>query len=255
MICALMIGRKNSFGFPGKNTYKIFGMPLCAYPLRAAQKANCKPRLFVSTDCDNIKEIALEYNAEIIERPPELATHQALGEDAFHHGYKTIKTILNSEGQKLTYLILLFANAPTISAEMIDRGVSILDEQSDKDSAVSTSIYNMWSPLRARKLGKDGCLRPFVPFETFGDPKTLNCDRDSQGDVHYADMSVSVVRPHCLENMKDGLLPQKWMGNRIAVVPSWGGCDVDYEWQIPMVEYWIRKNNLVPEEWGEEGQK
>ena len=104
----------------------------------------------------------------------------------------------------------------------------------------------MWSPLRARKLDNNGCLQPFVPFETFGDPKTLNCDRDSQGNVHYADMSVSVVRPNCLENMKDGLLPQKWMGNKIAAIPSWGGCDVDYKWQIPMVEYWIKKHNLVP---------
>ena len=45
---------------------------------------------------------------------------------------------------------------------------------------------------------------PFVPFKTFGNPKTLNCDRDSQGDVYYADMSVSVVRPKCLENLKSG---------------------------------------------------
>lgn len=241
-----MIGRKNSSGFPGKNTYKIFGTPMCEFPLKAAKQAKCEPRLFVSTDCENIKKIALKYDAEIIDRPPELATNQALGEDAFHHGYKVIQETLKSEGKTLTYLILLFANAPTISSEMIDKGISILNEQPDKDSAVSTSVYNMWSPLRARKLEKDGCLKPFVPFETFGNPRTLNCDRDSQGDVHYADMSVSVVRPACIEHMKDGMLPQKWMGNKIAAIPSWGGCDVDYEWQIPMVEYWIKKNNLVP---------
>ena len=102
----------------------------------------------------------------------------------------------------------------------------------------------MWSPLRARKLGKDGCLRPMVPFETFGDPQNLNCDRDSQGDVHFADMGISVVRPECLENMVEGLLPQKWMGHRIAPIPNWGGCDVDYEWQIPMVEFWLRKHGF-----------
>ena len=69
----------------------------------------------------------------------------------------------------------------------------------------------MWSPLRARKKNKYGYLDPFVPFETFGDPKTLNCDRDSQGNVYFADMTLSVVRPHCLEKLKDALLPQKWM--------------------------------------------
>ena len=100
----------------------------------------------------------------------------------------------------------------------------------------------MWSPLRARKLRKNGSLKPFVPFETFGNPKTLNCDRDSQGDVYYADMSVSVVRPKCLEEMKNGLLPQKWMGKVIAPIKSEAGFDLDYEWQVPLAEYWIKKN-------------
>ena len=108
------------------------------------------------------------------------------------------------------------------------------------DSAVSTSIYNMWSPLRARKLNKKGFLNPFVPFKTFGNPKTLNCDRDSQGNVFFADMSVSVVRPKCLEKLKSGLLPQKWMGKKIAPIFSEGGCDIDYKWQVPGA-VWLKK--------------
>ena len=94
------------------------------------------------------------------------------------------------------------ANAPTITGKLINKGINILRRNKNFDSAVTTSVYNMWSPLRARKTDNFGLLKPFVPFENFGNPKTLNCDRDSQGNVHYADMSVSVVRPECLENMK-----------------------------------------------------
>ena len=133
------------------------------------------------------------------------------------------------------------ANAPTITAKLIDKCIYILKKNRNYDSAVTTSIYNMWSPLRARKIDKHHLLKPFVPFETFGNPKTLNCDRDSQGDVYYADMSVSIVRPHCLENLNNGLLPQKWMGKKIASIHSSGGCDIDYEWQIPMAEFWLKK--------------
>ena len=100
----------------------------------------------------------------------------------------------------------------------------------------------MWSPLRARKLSKKGTLIPFVPFETFGNPKTLNCDRDSQGNVYFADMSVSVVRSYCIDKMKEGLLPQKWMGKKIAPIKSWGGGDIDYAFQIPQIEYWLKNN-------------
>jgi len=99
----------------------------------------------------------------------------------------------------------------------------------------------MWSPLRARKKDENGLLKPFVPFEVFGDPKTLNCDRDSQGDVLFADMGVSIVRPRNLENLDDGLLPQKWMGQKIYPLAQEAGCDVDYEWQIPVVEWWLKK--------------
>ena len=63
-------------------------------------------------------------------------------------------------------IILLFCNAATINAEMIDKGISVLREKPDVDSVVSVSKYNMWSPLRARKIGKDGLLHPFVPFVT-----------------------------------------------------------------------------------------
>ena len=134
------------------------------------------------------------------------------------------------------------ANAPTINAQLIDKGISILKKNNSFDSAVTVSAYNMWSPLRARKMDKKNLLKPFVPFKSFGNPKTLNCDRDSQGNVYFADMSVSVVRPKCLDNLKSGMLPQKWMGKKIAPILSWGGCDIDYEWQLPMVEFWLKKN-------------
>ena len=98
----------------------------------------------------------------------------------------------------------------------------------------------MWSPLRARKENADGLLDPFVPFETFGDPKTLNCDRDSQGDVLFADMGVSIVKPRCLENIDNGLLPQKWMGHKIFPLRQEAGFDIDYEWQLPLLESWIK---------------
>ena len=48
-------------------------------------------------------------------------------------------------------------------------------------------------------------------FEVFGDPETLSCDRDSQGDVYFADMSHTVCRADCIEKIDEGLLPQKWM--------------------------------------------
>ena len=68
-------------------------------------------------------------------------------------------------------------------------------------------------------------------------------DRDSQGDVYFADMGVSVVRPRCLKHIADGLLPQKWMGQKIYPLIQEAGCDVDYEFQIAQTEYWLQNNS------------
>ena len=223
MIPALLLGRKGSSGFPGKNLYPVLGNPLAFYPMMAALKSEAVDEVFISTDDEKLMALAKEIGVDVIVRPPELCTNEALGEDA-------------------EFMVLLFCNAPTVTSKLIDEGIKVLRDHPEYDSAVSVSCYNMWSPLRARKIGDDGLLHPFVPFETFGDPKTLNCDRDSQGDVWFADVSVSIVRPRCLENIEDGLLPQKWMGQKIYPLKQWGGCDVDYEWQIPQVEYWLRKH-------------
>jgi hypothetical protein len=246
MICSLLLGREGSTGFPGKNTTLIGGRPLVSYPLLASLRCAQVDQTYLSTDSEKLKEIGRSLGVRLIDRPAHLATQTALGEDAFVHGYQRIQNEIAREGKSLELLVLLFANAAMITPELISQGIGVLRQHPDIDSAVSVSRYNMWSPLRARRIGEDGLLHPFVPFETFGDPKTLNCDRDSQGDVWFADMGASVVRPRCLEHIEKGLLPQKWMGQKIWPLKQWGGLDVDYDWQIPAVEYWLKTNGLIP---------
>ena len=247
IVAALLLGRESSTGFPGKNTYPVLGRPLLLYPILAAQNSHYIDEVYFSTDSETYKKLGREQGVLIIDRPSELATKEALGEDAFAHGYRVIRDKARGEGKEIELIVLLFCNAATILSEAIDHGIEVLRANPDYDSAVTVSSYNMWSPLRARKIEGDGLLHPCVPFEIFGDPKTLNCDRDSQGDVWFADMGVSIVRPRCLEDLNYGMLPQKWMGQKIYPIKQWGGCDVDFEWQIPMVEYWLKKHGFNEE--------
>ncbi|MFC1621033.1 cytidylyltransferase domain-containing protein [Candidatus Omnitrophota bacterium] len=240
MIVALLLGRKGSVGFPGKNLYPVLGRPLALYPMLAARLARSVDKVYISTDCEKLTKLARENDVEIIERPDYLCTDEAKGADAFVHGYSVIKERTSASDIELA--VLMFCNAATILPETIEEGIKVLRENPSYDSAVTVSRYNMYSPLRARKIGNDGLLHPFVPFEAIGDPETFNCNRDSQGDAYFADVSVSIVRPYWLENIEEGILPQKWMGKRIYPLKQWGGLDVDYEWQIPQVEYWLKKN-------------
>ena len=243
MICALLIGREGSSGFPGKNLLNVLGRPLCAYPMIASAESDFVDRLYVSTDSESIRKVALTYGAKLIDRPPELASKEALGEDAYKHGFDAISKDLENEQQELELLVLLMCNAPTINGQLIDEGIGMLRKNQEADSAVTVSVYNMWSPSRARKKNKAGFLEPFVPFEAF-DEKEITCDRDSQGEVFFADMGVSIVRPRCFTDMESNLPPQKWMGTKILPIRNWGGLDMDYAWQIGMVEFWLREHGV-----------
>jgi len=246
MIVAILIGREGSTGLPGKNVNPVFGKPLVAWPLEAARAVHEIDRIYVSTDSPRIKEIARSSGARIIDRPPHLCTKEALGEHAYQHAHEVVSAELAKQGTVPELYVLLMANAPTVSPAQLREGITVLRLHPEFDSAVTVSCYNMWSPLRARKIGADGLLHPFVPFETFGDPKTLNCDRDSQGDAWFADMGVSIVRPKNLDHLEDGLLPQKWMGQNIYPIKNEGGLDVDDAYQMPQAEFWLRKNGGTP---------
>ena len=242
MIVAILIGRKGSSGFPGKNITEILGHPMAWWPLEAARQTPEINVTYVSTDDTALAGIGLELGARLIERPAYLASNTALGEDAFVHAHQVVSQEMSAKGTPPELYVLLMANSVTISPAQLREGISQMRSRPDLDSAVTVSCYNMWSPLRARKISQEGLLQPFVPFEIFGDPATLNCDRDSQGDVWFADMGVSIVRPRNLDALETGLLPQKWMGQRIYPIKNVAGLDVDYRFQMPQAQWWLENS-------------
>jgi len=236
MIPALLLGRKGSVGFPGKNIYPVLGRPISWYVMEAAKQARSVDRVYLSTDCPDLTALAMENGVEVIDRPLELGTKTALGEDAFVHGFEEIKK--RNPDQDIEQIVLLFCNAPTFVPSQIDQGVALLREKSEIDSVVTAYRQNWYSPARARLLDDNGNLQPFIPFENFP-ISTINCDRDAQGDCYFVDVCVSVIRPENLENIGGGMLPQKWMGQKIHPIENVGGLDIDEEWQLPLIEGYL----------------
>ena len=164
MIVAILIGRDGSVGIPKKNVHSILNRPLMSYPLLAAQNSKFVDEVYVSTDSKDIIAVGKSLGAKIIDRPKELATSEAIVEDAYVHAYEFIK---NKTKEEIELVVLLMCNAVSILPETIDKGIETLREKNDFDSAVTVSGYNMYTPVRARKIAEDGSLISFVPLEMF----------------------------------------------------------------------------------------
>jgi len=71
---AIIPARGGSKRLPNKNILLLDGIPLIAHSIMYAQKnINIIDAIFVSTDDEKIKEIALQFGAKVIDRPVELA--------------------------------------------------------------------------------------------------------------------------------------------------------------------------------------
>ena len=242
MIVAILIGRGGSVGLPKKNLYPLLKRPLMSYPLLAAKNSKFVDEVYVSTDSKEIMSVAKKFGAKTINRPPKLATSEATVEDVFVHAYEFIKCHTK---EKIEFIVILMCNAVSILPETIDNGVEILRSKKDFDSAVTVSGYNMFSPIRARKIAKDGSLIPFVSLDQFN--FKVDSNRQKQDTVYFHDCGASIVRPKCLENIKEGLLPQQWMGKKIYPLIQEGVLDVDFSYELPIAENWLIINGFTDE--------
>lgn len=90
---AIIPARGGSKRLPGKNLMLLGGLPLIAHSiLYAKANSNVIDAVFVSTDDPEIKKIALEYGAEVIDRPAHLAGDHEPTVTALKHVLESLET-------------------------------------------------------------------------------------------------------------------------------------------------------------------
>ena len=233
----LLIGRGGSRGVKGKNTMDMLGRPLMEYPIMAARNSKHVGDIFLSTDAEYIKEVGRKNNLVIMDRDPELCKDSALVEDVVINGYKQICERVGEQD----IFVLLFCNTATITPGLIDKGIEALMADETLDSAVSVSLYNEYSPVRAKALDENGLL---VPFGDVNSIENASCDRDSAKACYFCDCSIWVLRKRCMDK-ENGVLPFRWMGKRTLPLFQEGGLDIDHDYGIAQTEYWLKKHGFT----------
>jgi CMP-N,N'-diacetyllegionaminic acid synthase len=146
--------RGGSKRLPRKNLLPLHGKPLIAYTVEAALESGAFERVCVSTDDEELAEVALQYGAEVpFMRPPELASDSATNVDVCLHALDFYKE--RGDLHKLYYL--LQPTSPLRTPEDITQALALLENR-DADSVVSVVPWEH-PPFWALDL-QDGFILP-----------------------------------------------------------------------------------------------
>lgn len=150
-VLGIILARGGSKGIPRKNIKNCNGKPLIAYTIEAVQNSQYLDHCIVSTDDEEIAQIAKSFGALVpFMRPDELASDTATGIDATLHAYNWVK----DNEKTYDYCMILQPTSPLRTGADIDEAIKIAVDN-DADSVMS--MYKL-SDMSFKKLKhiKDG---------------------------------------------------------------------------------------------------
>lgn len=153
---ALIPARGGSKSIPRKSIAPLGGKPLLAWSIDVARAVPELDRVIVSTDAEDIAEVARCCGAEVSIRPPEFATDTALVIDTVRHLLRT----LAADGYRPRNLVLLEPTCPFRSPDDIRHCLAALENE-DIDSVATFKLAEL-NPMRAWKIN-DGTPETFIP--------------------------------------------------------------------------------------------
>ncbi|MBI44841.1 MAG: acylneuraminate cytidylyltransferase [Candidatus Marinimicrobia bacterium] len=117
-IVSVILARGGSKGIPNKNIMLIKNKPLIQYSIQASLCSNVD-ETWVSTDSLEIKNIALDCGAQVLDRPSNLATDTASSEAALLHFSQNID---------FDILVFLQPTSPLVLFKDINIGLDLMKE-------------------------------------------------------------------------------------------------------------------------------
>jgi N-acylneuraminate cytidylyltransferase len=190
-VLAIIPARGGSKGIPRKNIKDFAGYPLIAYSIAAGLQAETVTRVIVSTDDEEIAEVARAWGAEVpFLRPDKYAQDNTLDLPVFQHALHWLK---EHEGYVPDVVVQLRPTSPIRPKKCVDSAVRMLlvDDQVDSVRGVVPAGQNphkMWriDPETSR-------MKNLLEVEGIAEP--YNAPRQSLPPVYWQTGHIDVIRP------------------------------------------------------------
>jgi len=135
-VLAVITARGGSKGIPGKNIAELGGQPLITYTVQAAKSSKLLDRIVLSTDSEEIAQVARRSDCEVpFIRPAHLAGDTSSHVDCMRHA---INTLAAQDDYHPDYAMILQPTSPFRTGEDIDNAIRMVCETSC-DAVVSVT--------------------------------------------------------------------------------------------------------------------
>ncbi len=187
-VLALIPARGGSKNPPKKNIKPFQGRPLIVHTIEQGLQSETIGRVIVSTDSDEIAQIARDAGAEVpFLRPAEIAGDHSTDIECFQHA---LKWLADNEQYRADVVVHLRPTAPLRPVAMIDEAVRKLIANPSADSVRSVieapqTPYKMW-----RIDGEQ--LTPLLKHPEFTEP--YNMPRQGLPTVYWQNAYIDVTR-------------------------------------------------------------
>jgi N-acylneuraminate cytidylyltransferase len=172
-VLALIPARGGSKSIPRKNIRLFAGAPLIAFSVAAGLAAETVTRVLLSTDDEQIANIARHYGAEApFLRPESISQDNTPDLPVFQHALSWLET---NEDYHPDIVVQLRPTSPLRRVWHIDQAVYRLLERPEAD-AVRTVCIPFQNPFKMWQIGSDGLLKPLIQTsfdEPFNMPRQL----------------------------------------------------------------------------------
>lgn len=158
MKVVIVPARGGSKRIPRKNIKLFYGKPMIAWSIQAAKASGCFDCIIVSTDDEEIAQIARKYGAEVpFVRPAELSNDYVGTTEVIAHAVEW----LNENRAQVTEACCLYATAPFVTAEDLRNSYA---QFAADGSAYTFSVTSYAFPIqRAIRLSENGQVSMFQP--------------------------------------------------------------------------------------------
>ncbi|MDB0047975.1 acylneuraminate cytidylyltransferase family protein [Burkholderiaceae bacterium] len=225
---AFIFARGGSKGLPGKNIRPLAEKPLIAWSIAHARSVQRIERVIVSTDSQEIANVATKYGAEVpFIRPADLASDSSPEWLAWRHA---LNYLLKAEGGMPEVFVSIPVTAPLRLPLDIE---NCLDEyeKNDVDMVITVTDAHRSPYFNMVRLNSDGTVGLVIP------PKSALTRRQDAPTVYDMSTVAYVVRPEFI------ITHQSPFEGRVRAVhvPLERAIDIDTLVDFEMAEFFLSR--------------